>query len=57
MSSKKLGYLIVEKLDDGMNEITVGVGGAKLTTETKTSSMADEAKAMMQIVNSVIMNK
>lgn len=52
-SSKKLGYLIVEKLDDDMSEVTVGVGGAKLTTETKTGSMANETKAMMQIVNSV----
>ncbi|HLO12022.1 MAG TPA: hypothetical protein VK190_07295 [Pseudoneobacillus sp.] len=46
-------YLLVEKLDNDMNELIVGMGGVKLTSEVKTSSLAAEASQMMEIVNSV----
>ena len=49
----KLGYLIIEKLKDDMNEMTIGIGGTKITTQTKTSRLKDEAQEMMQIVKSV----
>ncbi len=39
------------------NELIVGVGGTKITTQTQTSSLKNEAKAMMEIVNSVTYKK
>ena len=53
INHKKLGFLIIKHLDDDMNELTVGIGGTKITTQTKTSSLKNEAKVMMEIVNSV----
>lgn len=50
---KMFGYLTIKKLKDDMNEMTVGVGGAKITTQVKTSSLEEESKAMTQIVHSV----
>lgn len=49
----RLTYLLVENLDKDMNELIVGIGGVKLTSEVKTSSLATEAAQMMEIVNSV----
>jgi ABC-type Fe3+-hydroxamate transport system substrate-binding protein len=53
----KLGYLLIEKLNKDNNELTVGIGGTKITTETKTASMKSEAQTMMEIVNSVKVKK
>ncbi|WP_053367422.1 hypothetical protein [Bacillus sp. FJAT-27245] len=53
----KLGFLLVEQLDGGMNILTTGVGGVKITTETKTSNLGEDAKAMMQIANSAKIKK
>jgi len=39
--------------DDNVNELTIGVGGVKITTQAKTSDLNDYSKIMMQIVNSV----
>jgi outer membrane lipoprotein-sorting protein len=50
---KKFGYLIIEKLKDDKNEMTIGIGGTKITTQTKTSSLKSEAEAMMQIISSI----
>jgi outer membrane lipoprotein-sorting protein len=49
----KLAYLIIYKLKDDSYEMTIGIGGTKITTQTKASSLKSEAEAMMQIVNSV----
>ncbi|MGZ4161344.1 MAG: hypothetical protein ACXVNF_11205 [Neobacillus sp.] len=51
--NNKLGFLIIKHLNDDINELTVGIGGAKITTQAKTSSLKTEAKDMMEIVNSV----
>jgi hypothetical protein len=48
-----LTYLLVENLNKDMNVLIVGIGGVKLTSEVKTSSLATEAAQMMEIVNSV----
>jgi 5-formyltetrahydrofolate cyclo-ligase len=47
------GYFLVKKLEDDLNELIVGIGGVKLTSEVKTSSLTTEAVQMMEIVNSV----
>lgn len=50
----KLGFLTIKQLkDDNLNELTIGVGGAKITTQVKTSNLNDDSKDMMEIVNSV----
>jgi hypothetical protein len=36
-----------------MNEMTIGIGGTKITTLIKTSSLKNEAAVMTQIVKSV----
>jgi hypothetical protein len=53
VDKENFGFFLVEKLDDDMNELIVGIGGVKLTSEVKTSSLATEAAQMMEIVNSV----
>ncbi|MEH7492304.1 hypothetical protein [Neobacillus niacini] len=52
--SDQFGYLIIKKLDDDMNEMTIGIGGTKITTLIKTSSMKNEAAVMTQMVKSVV---
>lgn len=49
----QFGYLLIKELDDNLQEVTVGVGGVKITTELKTKNMKNEAEVMMQIVRSV----
>jgi hypothetical protein len=53
----QFGYLIIKKLDDDMNELTIGIGGTKITTLIKTSSMKNEAAVMTQMVKSVVNDK
>jgi hypothetical protein len=48
------GYLLVSSLDEkDMNELIVGIGGVKITSEVKTGSLTTEAAQMMEIVHSV----
>ncbi|MDP4085898.1 MAG: hypothetical protein Q8934_14925 [Bacillota bacterium] len=51
--NKKFGFLLIKHLKDDVNELTVGIGGTKMTTQTSTENLKREAKKMMQIVNSV----
>lgn len=51
--SDQYGYLIIKNLEDNMNEMTIGIGGTKITTQVKSSSMKKEAEVMTQIVKSV----
>jgi hypothetical protein len=45
------GYLLVKQLDEDNYQIVTGVGGVKLTTETK--NLKSDAVTMMEIANSV----
>ncbi|WP_223595689.1 hypothetical protein [Neobacillus bataviensis] len=56
-SGSKFGFLTIKELDDDQNELTVGIGGTKITTQTETSDLVEDGKAMMQIVNSVKFGK
>ncbi|MGJ7920390.1 hypothetical protein [Neobacillus sp. LXY-4] len=49
----KFAYLLIKELDEEKQEVTVGIGGVKMTTEVKTKSMKSDAETMMYIVNSV----
>ncbi|WP_066311117.1 hypothetical protein [Bacillus sp. FJAT-29814] len=50
---QELGFLTIKQLEDNLNEVTVGIGGVKLTSQVKTSNLESEAKVMMQIAKSV----
>ncbi|UHA62181.1 hypothetical protein KDJ21_011495 [Metabacillus litoralis] len=49
----RFGYLFVVKIEENKYEVTVGVGGTKVTTEAKGNDVAEDAEAMMMIANSV----
>jgi hypothetical protein len=49
----KFGFLQVIEIKDKLYEVSVGVGGVKLTTEVKKNNIADSARKMMKIANSV----
>jgi hypothetical protein len=49
----KFGFYLVKKIDDKMNEVTVGIGGVKVTGEVRTTSLETEAALMMTIANGV----
>lgn len=52
----EFGYVIIDRLDDEKEEfyeITVGVGGVKMTTVTDPDNMEKSADTMMDIVSSV----
>lgn len=51
----KLAYLLIKNTDKQMNEMTIGVGGVKISTQSKTSSLSSDATSMFEIVNSVKM--
>ena len=55
--NNQFGFLIIKKLEEGMNEMTIGIGGTKITTLIKTSSMKNEATVMTQMVKSVVNEK
>lgn len=54
--NERLGFFLVRKMNEDLNEVTVGIGGVKVTGEVKTRSLKSEARAMMTIVNSVQVN-
>lgn len=49
----KFGYLFVDELNDKEYEVTVGIGGTKLSTTAKPNNISDDVKEMMNIVSSV----
>jgi hypothetical protein len=51
----RFGFILIKKLDDDKSELIVGSDGVKITTETKTSSLKEDASMMIDIVNSVQM--
>ncbi|PLR98181.1 hypothetical protein [Bacillus sp. T33-2] len=51
----KFGYMLMKKADNDAYELVVGIGGVKLTTETK--SLQSDAAAMMEIAKSVKFKK
>jgi hypothetical protein len=46
------GFVIIKRLEDDLNELTVGIGGTKITTQTKTGSLVSDAKDMIEIIKS-----
>lgn len=52
-TKEKFGYLLIDHLSKKENEMTIGIGGVKLTTEAQTAVLSSEATTMIEIVNSV----
>jgi hypothetical protein len=50
---ERFGYVKVFEIEDKLYLVTVGIGGIKMTTETKVSDISESATEMMQIVSSV----
>ncbi|MCA1032388.1 hypothetical protein LCL95_15240 [Bacillus timonensis] len=50
---ERFGYVKVFEIDKNIYEVSVGLGGIKMTTETKKGNISNSAKEMMQIVTSV----
>ncbi|PLR79138.1 hypothetical protein CU633_01865 [Bacillus sp. V3-13] len=53
----RFGFLLIKKLDNNKNEVTIGLGGVKITSEVKTRSLKSETEIMAQIVRSVQFNE
>ncbi|MFC0522280.1 hypothetical protein ACFFGV_01590 [Pontibacillus salicampi] len=49
----RFGYIRIIALDDNAYELQVGVGGAKMTTETTKRAMEEDARDMMKMVRSI----
>jgi hypothetical protein len=49
----RFGFVQILELEEKTYEVTVGVGGAKLTTETDKGNIVESTEKMMQIANSV----
>ncbi|QVY60722.1 hypothetical protein [Cytobacillus gottheilii] len=47
------GFLLIKEAEEKLNEMTVGIGGVKLTTQVKTSELSETASSMMEIAQSV----
>ncbi|MBS4173856.1 hypothetical protein [Bacillus sp. FJAT-49736] len=56
-TKKKFGYLLISKVKKNLYEVTAGIGGIKMTTETSMDNIADDAERMMTIVNSASYKK
>lgn len=52
-ATNKFGYVLIAPIKENLNELTVGIGGTKMTTEAKPLRLTQEANTMMRIVNSV----
>jgi hypothetical protein len=49
----RFGFLLVNHKSEKENNLIIGIGGVKLSTETKVRNLETEAKTLIQIANSV----
>ena len=52
-AKEKYGFLFISQVKKDLYEVTVGIGGIKMTTLTSTKHIASDAEKMMKIVSSV----
>ncbi|WP_174729401.1 hypothetical protein [Mesobacillus harenae] len=50
---EKFGYMLLDSTEDELYELIVGIGGIKVTTETKAKDFEEDAVVMMELANSV----
>ena len=46
-------YILISQVDEKLVEVTIGIGGKKITSQMKPKQLIDNAKAMTNIVRSV----
>lgn len=51
---QKFGFFLLKEIGDDRYELTVGIGGVKVTSEVKARNIKSEASTMMTIANSVV---
>ncbi|MBA4537711.1 hypothetical protein H1Z61_11375 [Bacillus aquiflavi] len=49
----KFGFLLINETEHNKYELTVGIGGVKVTTETKAGDLVEDAKMMVEMASSV----
>jgi len=49
----KIGFVALKELDENTYELTVGVGGVKITTQTETKRLESYGEQLMKIANSI----
>lgn len=49
----RFGYVNVKEIEEKLYEVSVGIGGIKMTTESKIKNISENAAQMMNIVASV----
>ncbi|MFS1517573.1 hypothetical protein V1503_14210 [Bacillus sp. SCS-151] len=52
-SDEDFTYTVVNQTEDKSYEVTVGIGGVKMTTVTKANAISESAEKMLNIVKSV----
>lgn len=50
---ERFGYLVIIQIDENTYEVTTGIGGVKITTESKLDDIQEHAETSMTIVHSV----
>ncbi|MBD8069010.1 hypothetical protein [Bacillus sp. PS06] len=50
---ERFGYVKVESVEEDSYQLSIGIGGVKMTTVTELKKVKDNAEQMMQIVSSV----
>lgn len=54
---QKFGFFLMKEVSDDRYELTVGIGGVKVSSEVKARNIKSEATTMMTIANSVVNKK
>lgn len=52
-NENQFGYILIKDNSEKEYELTIGVGGVKMSTVTDASNIAENAQTMMEIVNSI----
>lgn len=50
-------YIIIDQVDEKLIEVTIGIGGNKITSQMKPSYLLDNAKIMTNIIRSVTLKQ
>lgn len=50
-------YVLINQVDDKLIEVTIGIGGNKITSQMKSNALVDNAKLMTNIIRSVTLKQ
>ncbi|WP_421380592.1 hypothetical protein ACOJQI_18150 [Bacillus salacetis] len=49
----RFGYFVIREVEEDQFEVTVGIGGIKMTTQSVKDDLVDDSEFMMKVVSSV----